>query len=370
MKVNNMEISLDAPNLGEVEKANLIHCVDSNFVSTMGPFVNEFEEKFAKYVDAPGAVSVQSGTAALHIALLELGIGPGDEVILPVLSFVASVNPILYVGATPRFVDVDPHTWNIDPKEVLKAITPKTKAILPVHLYGNPCDMDALIQISESKGIPLIEDATESLGATWNEKLTGTLSEYGCFSFNGNKVITTGGGGMVVTKTPEAAAHVKFIVNQARDTNRGYYHPELGYNYRMTNMEASMGLAQLQRLDGFLEQKQKFHSIYQEILGNISGLTIQKEYPSGLSNWWLVSITVNRPGFDMVKFQKDLRELGVPTRRVFMPMTEFPYLKQYATGKYPVAHSLYKQGLNLPGSTLNSEEAILKVAQIILNLLK
>jgi len=209
-----LKIELDAPNVGELEKRYLERCINAGFVSTYGPFVPEFEEKFAKYLGAKKAVSTQSGTSALRVSLYELGIKPGDEVIVPVLTFVATVNPVMYLGATPVFVDVDPNTWNIDPAEVRKVITPKTKAIIPVHLYGNPCEMDELVYISEKYGIPIVEDATESLGATFNGKYTGTFGKFGCFRFNGNKIITTGGG-MVVTDDEEAK-YIKFLVNQAK----------------------------------------------------------------------------------------------------------------------------------------------------------
>ena len=257
-----MKIELDSPNLGELEKKYLCECVDSSFVSTIGPFVTKFEEVFAKYLEVPRAVSVQSGTSALHIALIELGITSGDEVILPALTFVASANPIRYVGATPVFVDVDPVTWNVSPEKIEKSITKKTKAIMPVHLYGNPCDMDSIMNIAKKHDLFVIEDATESLGATYTGKYTGTIGDIGCYSFNGNKVITTGGGGMVVAKDAQRAEHIKFLVNQARDVSKGFYHTEVGYNMRMTNLEASLGLAQMERLHTFIEKKKSFNNIY------------------------------------------------------------------------------------------------------------
>ena len=278
-----MPLLLDAPNLGEREKAKLCECVDSTYVSTAGPFVPEFEERFAGYLGVPSAVAVQSGTAALHVALAEIGIGPGDEVIVPALSFVASVNPVLYAGATPVLVDVDPETWTLDMAKVRKALTPRTKAVIPVHIYGNPCDMDALLEICEQHSIAVVEDATESLGGTWRGKPTGTLGEFGCFSFNGNKLITTGGGGMVTARDAERAKRVKFLVNQSRDASKGYYHPELGYNYRMTNLEASLGLAQMERIDDFLQKKRTFARIYKEALDGLPGVALQKETPGGES---------------------------------------------------------------------------------------
>jgi len=364
-----MSIELDAPNLGELEKRYLLKCIDSGFVSTVGPFVPEFEEKFANYVGTKRAISVQSGTAAIHMALYELEIKPGDEVIVPVITFVATVNPIMYLGATPVFVDIDPDTWNIDPKEVEKAITKKTKAIIPVHLYGNPCDMDGLMYISKKYGIPIIEDATESLGATYDGRKTGTFGILNAFSFNGNKIITTGGGGMITTDDEEKANHIKFLVNQARDTSKGYYHPEIGFNYRMTNLEASLGLAQLERVDEFLEKKRKFATIYREHLEEIKEIEFQKEYEKGKSSWWLTSIKINAEK-SIPDIQEELGKMGIPTRRIFVPIVDFPPYKKYKTSDYKSAYEIYRKGLNLPSSTVNKYEDIRYVTEAIRNVIR
>jgi len=365
-----MEIFLDAPNLGNLEKEYILNCIDSTYVSTAGPFVPEFEEKFANYIGIKKAVSMQSGTAALHMALYELGIGPGDEVIVPVITFIATINPVMYVGATPVFVDVDPKTWNIDPEKVEQVITLKTRAIIPVHLYGNPCDMDALMDISNRYGIPMIEDATESLGATYKGRKTGTFGKFGCFSFNGNKVITTGGGGMITTDDEKAAEHIKFLVNQARDASKGYYHPEIGFNYRMTNLEASLGLAQLERLPEFLEKKKRFNKIYREILGDCEYIKFQEGYPETESSWWLTSVLIDHPEKNISLIQKELKEKGIPSRRIFVPIVEFPPYKRFRTGNYKNAYMIYERGLNLPSSTLNTEEMVKEVAEVILDVLK
>src|SRR5690554_5195800 len=212
-----MRIYLDDPNVGEREKKYLLQAVESNFLSTAGPFVPEFEKQFARYLQAGYCVATQSGTAALHMALYELGIKAGDEVIVPALTFVATVNPVRYVGATPVFVDVDSTTWNMDPEKIEETITPRTRAIIPVHLYGNPCNMEEIMKIAGKYGLFVIEDATESLGALYRGRMTGTIGHIGCFSFNGNKIITTGGGGMIAVKSKERAEHIRFLVNQARD---------------------------------------------------------------------------------------------------------------------------------------------------------
>jgi len=357
------KVYLDAPNLGNQEKKYLIEAIDTNYVSIVGPFVPKFEEKFAKFIGAKNAISVQSGTAAIHISLHELGIGRDDEVIVPSLTFVATINPILYVGAKPVIVDVNFETWNIDTKEIKKAITKKTKAIIPVHLYGNPCDMDNIIQLANEYNLFIIEDATESLCATYNAKQTGTFGHFGCFSFNGNKLITTGGGGMIVTSNSKKAAHIKFLVNQGRNDSHGYYHPEMGFNYRMTNIEAALGLAQLNRINQFLKKKRRFRKIYQQNLADIPYIKFQKEYNNTNGSWWLTCIKFDRD-IDIDNLRGKLKEKGLPTRRIFMPAFEMPYLKKYARS-CPNAYDIYMKGICLPSSTLNEEKNINKAAIII-----
>jgi perosamine synthetase len=362
-----MFLLLDAPNLGGAEKAKLMECVDSTYVSTAGPFVPEFEQRFARYLGTEDCVSVQSGTAALHIALAEAGVGPGDEVIVPALSFAASVNPVLYTGATPVLVDVDPETWTLDPGLTEAAVTPRTRAILPVHLYGNLCDMDKLGRIAEERGLVIIEDATESLGGTWKGKPSGTLGNFGCFSFNGNKLITTGGGGMVVARDRETLNHIRFLANQARDASKGYFHPEMGYNYRMTNLEAALGLAQMERIDLFLEKKRTFARIYREVLAGLPEVEFQKELPGAQSAWWLPSITVEN--IPVPELQEVLHPQGVPTRRIFSPIHSFPYLRQNAPFPCSNAERIYEMGLNLPASTVNDEESVRHAAVIVRDVL-
>lgn len=357
----NKKIELDAPNVGKLEKEYINNCIDSTFISTFGPFVPEFEEKFAQYIGAKRAVSTQSGTAALHMALYQLGIREGDEVIVPSLTFIATINPVLFVGAKPVIVDVDPITWNIDPQEIKKAITKKTKAIIPVHLYGSVCNIEEIIEIARENNLFVIEDATESLGATYKNRQTGTFGDFGCFSFNGNKLITTGGGGMIVSNNQKKAEHIKFLVNQARDTSKGYYHPEIGFNYRMTNIEASLGLAQLERIDKFLEKKRKFRKIYQEEFNDLSYIKFQEESDNASGSWWLTCIKINKNNIDIDNLKLKLKEKGIPIRRIFMPASEMPYLKEFSKS-CPNAYKIYDKGICLPSSTLNEEGDIRKVA--------
>lgn len=355
---------LDTPNLGKIEKKYLAETINKGFVSTFGPYVSQFEKKIAKFLRVKKAVSTQSGTAALHVALYELGIGPGDEVIVPALTFVATVSPVVHVGAKPVFVDVNRKTWNMDPEKIKKNITKRTKAIIPVHFYGNPCDMHSIMRIAKKHKIFVIEDATESLGAKYKRKHTGTIGDFGCLSFNGNKTITTGGGGMVTGKNTHKLEHIRFLVNQARDESHGYYYPEVGFNYRMTNLEAALGLAQLERLNGFLAKKRKFHAIYKKELSSLKEIRFQEEYENAESSWWFTALAFTGKT-NISLLQKKLREKNVYTRRVFMPVTEFPPYRKYKRGSYTNTYDIYNSGLCFPSSTLNSEKDIYYVCKIL-----
>jgi perosamine synthetase len=360
-------IFLDKPNLGPAEKRSLARAIDDGYVSTVGPFVGKFEEGFARVLGAPRAVATQSGTAALQMALHEAGIGAGHEVIVPVLTFVASVNPILHAGARPVFVDVDPTTWTMDPHETARAVTRRTRGIMPVHLFGNPCDMAPILELAQRKGLTVIEDATESLGAFYRGRATGTLGDFGCFSFNGNKVITTGGGGMIVGKKLSRLNHIKFLVNQGRDDREGFYHSEAGFNYRMTNLEASLGLAQVGRLPEFLAKKRRFLEIYQSALSDKSTVRFQVEPSGGKSSWWMTAIRWS--GGRMNVLRKALAKEGIPTRGLFTPVNRFPFLARYARRSFPVADRLFSEGVCLPSSTVNTARDVQRVASVLEKLL-
>lgn len=360
-------ILLDDPNLGKVESKYLLECVKTNFVSTAGPFVPEFENKFSEFLSLSKAVSLQSGTSALHLALIEAGITKGDEVIVPALTFVAPINAILYVNAKPVIVDVDINTWNIDPAEILKAITPKTKAIIPVHLYGNPCAMDEIKQIAKKHKLIVIEDSTESLGSKYDGQYTGTIGDFGCFSFNGNKLLTTGGGGMIVARNAKKLDHIKFLANQSRDNSKGYYHPEIGFNYRMTNLEAALGLAQLSRINEFIEKKNVFSKIYKKTIGNINSIKFQQQYPLSKAVLWLTCLSFTTQKGDIFTIAKKLKLAGIPTRRIFYPTNLLPYLKKYSK-KCKNSEQIYKTSLCLPSSTCNNESSISFVANKIMEI--
>lgn len=364
-----IRIPLDAPNIGELEKEYVMRALDSGYVSSVGPLVAEFEERFATYVGVRCAVATVNGTCALHLALRLLGIGPGDEVIVPALTFIATANPVIYVGATPVVVDVDPLTWNIDPEEVEKAITEQTRAIIPVHLYGNPADMQRLMEIARKYRLYVIEDATEALGATYNGQHVGTLGHIGVFSFNGNKVITTGGGGMLVTNDEDLAARARLLVNQGRSAGIvEYEHQEIGYNYRLTNLQAALGLAQLERLPDFLGVKRRNAALYRELLQDVSGVTWQRELAEATSNWWLFSVLIDPEKFgeDRHSVTGRLREAGIQVRPLFLPLTQQPPYKKFKFKDCPVAETLHARGLNLPSASFLTEKEVQETCQLLL----
>jgi len=363
---------LDDPNLGELEKSYLSRCIDSTFVSTFGPFVPEFEAAFARFLGAPGAVSVQSGTAGLHLALHELGLGPGDEVLVPALTFVASANPVSYTGARPVFVDVDAATWNMDPDAAELRVNERTRAIVIVHLYGRVCEMGRLAEIARRHNLCIIEDATEALGSRYKGRPAGTLGDLGVFSFNGNKLITTGGGGMVVGSDPQRLSHIRFLANQARREEAGYFHPEIGFNYRMTNLEASLGLAQMQRLHEFIESKNRIHGIYAEAFRDVGELQLQAPCEGADDVVWLNAVTIDtaHAGKGIPEIMETLKQRGIPTRRLFMPLVCFPpYFEGHREEAYPRAVRLYNEGLCLPSSTLNTAAGIRRAAEGLKGLL-
>jgi perosamine synthetase len=358
-------IFLDAPNLDKCEIKYLSKSINSSYVSTVGPYVTQFEKKIANFVKTKYAVATQSGTAALYMSLNEIGVKKGDEVIVPALTFIATANPILYCGAKPVIVDVDENTWNISPDAIIKAITSKTKAIIPVHLYGNPCDMYKINEIARKYKLYVIEDAAESLGATFNNKQTGSFGIMGCFSFNGNKILTTGGGGMIVTNSRRKANHIKYLINQARSHEDEFNHLEIGFNYRMTNLEASLGLAQFTKILKFIKKKLNIHNVYKNILSNNKTIKFQDENMNACSSWWINCIKINK---NVDYIINKLRKMNIESRRIFIPLNKIKYLKKYSTNCIN-ALDIYNNSICLPSSTTNTIYNIKKAANIINELL-
>lgn len=339
------KIPLYQPDLGGNEKRYVLECLDSTWISSKGDFISEFENQFARYSRTKHALGVCNGTLALHLALVTLGIGPGDEVIVPTLTYIAAVNAIAYTGATPVFVDSLRETWQIDPADVRRKITSRTKAIMAVHLYGQPCEMDALTQIAKEDHLFLVEDCAESFGAKYNDRLVGTFGDMAAFSFYGNKTITTGEGGMVVTNDDELAERARLFKGQGLAAEREYWHEVIGYNYRMTNICAAIGLAQLERADEFLSRKRKLAERYQQRLAQLP-IELHVEAPNTTHSYWMVSVLVTNPA-DRDRLRAHLRERGIETRPLFYPVHTMP---MYATQgpSFPIAEDLARRGINLP----------------------
>jgi perosamine synthetase len=332
------------PLIGEQEKHYVADAVASSWISSRGEYLERFEREFPAFVGAQHGVATCNGTVSLHLILEAMGIGAGDEVIVPTFTYVASVNAIAYTGATPVFVESDPEYWNLDPADVAAKITPRTKAIMVVHLYGHPADMDPLLALSEKHGIPLIEDAAEAHGAEYKGRRVGALGIAGSYSFFGNKIITTGEGGMVVCNDPVFAERCRHLRGQGVSATKTYWHDVIGFNYRMTNLAAAIGVAQLERVDEVLATKRRIAERYMANLADVEGVTLPPEMPWARNVFWMVSILVDPAHRDPLMAY--LKDNGVETRPFFYPAHTMP---MYAAGQsFPVAERLGASGINLP----------------------
>jgi perosamine synthetase len=322
-------IPVAEPMIGERELEYVTDAVKSGWVSSIGEYVTRFEEGIAAACGVQHAVATSNGTTALHLALLAHGIGPGDEVIVPSLTFIATANAVRYVGATPVFADSDADHWCIDPAAVERLITPRTKAIVPVHLYGHPADMDAIAAIARERGIIVIEDAAEALGATYRGRPSGSLGDSAVFSFYGNKLITTGEGGMLVTGDAALAERARLLRDHAMDPARRYWHDEIGYNFRLTNIQAAIGVAQIERMDEFLARKRAIAARYREGFADVAGIELQREMAWAGSSWWMSTVELAPAfGIDRDALARALAARGVDTRPVFLPVHILPPYRQ------------------------------------------
>ena len=316
---------VSSPDIGELEERYVAQAVRSGWVSSIGEYVDRFEAGFAQVCGSRHGIAVSNGTDAIFLALKALGVGPGDEVIVPALTFVAVPAVVLHVGAEPVLADIDPVYWGIDPAAVERAITPKTKAIVAVHLYGHPVDMDPILEVATPRGIPLIEDSAEAHTAKYRGRTVGSIGRMGCFSFYGNKVLTTGEGGVITTDDDALAERVRFIKDHAMDKVRRYFHPEAGFNCRMTNMQAALGCAQLERKDELLGKRERMLGWYQQELAGVQGLTLNPRMPWAEPVNWIVCAVLS-PELTPLReaLLSRLRELGVDTRPFFVPAHEMP----------------------------------------------
>lgn len=361
-------IPVCSPTIGEEELKNVTDCIKTNWISSKGKYVKEFEEKFSRYCNVKHGITTTSGTTALHLAVATLGISKGDEVIMPTLTNAATAFCVIYNGATPIFVDSEPITWNIDVSKIEEKITEKTKAIIPVHIYGHPVDMDPIMEIAEKHDLSVIEDAAEAHGAEYKGRKAGGLGDIGCFSFYANKIITTGEGGMLVTNNDEIAERARMLKDLAHSKEMRFLHKTVGYNYRMTNIQAAIGLAQLGKIEKFIDARRNNAKRYNSFLKDIEGITLPPEASWAKSVYWMYGILIEDDfGVSRGELLEKLKECGVETRTFFIPMHRQPVFAGMGLsgGTYPVADDLSRKGIYLPSSSSLTEEDINFVCQAI-----
>lgn len=377
MSKTRVVIPLAVPHLTGNLRRYLDECVETNYVSSVGPFVTRFEEEFARFVGSRYAVACVNGTAALHLAVRLLGVEPGDEVLVSTFTFVASVNALVYQRARPVLVDAERESWNLDPELVAgeirrgaKAGQRLPKAVEVVHILGHPANLEPILEVCEEFHIPLFEDAAEALGATYTQgrlagRQVGTVGKVGCFSFNGNKIITTGGGGMLTTDDEALARRAKHLTTQARLPGSEYWHDEVGYNYRLTNLAAAVGLSQLEQLPEFLRRKWEIADRYDRALGGIPGITLPPRAEWAKPSMWLYSILIDpqKAGVDRNRVLAAMTECGIEARPLWPPVHKMP---MYPEARYlggNVAETIFLQGVTLPcsvGLTVEEQDVVIE----------
>ena len=364
---------LSPPHMSGAELSIIKEAFESNWIAPLGPMVDAFELEFAETIGAKYALALSSGTAAIHLALILAGVKAEDEVLVSSLTFSASANPVVYLGGKPVFIDSEEKSWNIDPGLVAETIINKAKkgklpkAVVVVHLYGQPANLDPVLAICSEYNIPVIEDAAEALGATYRGRSVGTLGLFGVFSFNGNKIITTSGGGMLVSERKDLIDHARKLATQARDVAPHYEHSEIGFNYRMSNILAAIGRGQLKVLKERVEKRRYIFEKYKELLSDVPGISFQPEAPWGRSNRWLTCILVDEREFGATRedIRLALETEGIEARPVWKPMHMQPVFREckYVGGK--VSENIFRNGLCLPsGSALNDND-IERVVDVI-----
>lgn len=352
-------IPIAEPEIGEEELKNVIKAVKSGWVSSKGPFIEKFERSFSSYINVKHGVATSNGTAALHLALVALGIGKGDKVLVPSLTFVSVTNTVTYTGAEPIFVDSHPEYWCMDPSKIEEKIDSQTKAIMVVHLYGHPCDMDEIMRIAEYHKLHVIEDCAEAHGAEYKGEKVGSFGIISCFSFYGNKIITTGEGGMCLTNNEELANKMRILRDHGMNPDKKYWHEIIGFNYRMTNLQAALGVAQLKKIDFFINKKRQIAITYKKLLQDLPAVTPAPEMSWAKSVYWLYSVLVKKAHRD--KVIEHLERKGIESRPFFYPQHVLP---PYERGlKLPIAEELSARGLNLPSGSRLSKNQIQEIVE-------
>lgn len=369
MTETNEKIWLASPHMSDegYEMQYVQEAFDSNWIAPLGTNVNEFEKELASKVGADHAAALTSGTGAIHLALMAAGVGEGDIVLCPTLTFSATANPIIYVNAAPVFIDSDYETWNMDPNAIEAAFEKygdKIKAVLVVHLYGLSADMDKIMAICDKYDVPVIEDAAESLGTHYKGQHTGTFGEYGIFSFNGNKIITTSGGGMLVSNNEEKVKKVRFWSTQSRDQARHYQHSELGFNYRMSNVVAGIGRGQLRVLDQRVAKKKHIFEYYKRELENLDGISFMPVNDWDEPNYWLSCMTLNG-NIKPLDIMEKLEANHIESRPVWKPMHLQPYFEEYDFIGSNVSEKLFENGICLPSDTKMTDQDLERICGLI-----
>ena len=364
-------IPIAKPIFGKDELRYVNQCIRTGWISSQGKLVKRFEQKFAQYCKVKYGIATSNGTAALHLALLGLGIGPGDEVIVPDLTFIAPVNSVIYTGARPVLVDIDRNTFNIDVSQIEKNITKKTKAIIVVHLYGRPCLMDEILNIAKKYNLFIIEDCAESHGAEYKGRKVGSFGHISCFSFFANKIITTGEGGMCLTNNKRLAKKINILLNHGMSPKKRYWHNIVGFNYRLTNIQAGIGLAQLRKIDKFLKEREKIGKLYNNYLKDISGIEIPSFKKWEKPVYWLYSILIDKK-YNREKLIEKLKQKNIETRPFFYPVHKMPFYKKYIKKgqKFPIAEEISKRGISLPTFVNLTSSQIQYICNSIRKLLK
>jgi perosamine synthetase len=339
-----------APMLVGNEKAYVADCLESTWISSRGGYIERFEAAFAEFCGVRHAMTCSNGTVALHLALLALDVGPGDEVIVPTLTYVATANAVRYCGARPVFIDAEADTWNLDPSAIESKITPRTKGVIVVHLFGHPVDMAVIRSIADRHGLFVVEDAAQAHGAECRGRRVGSFGDVATFSFYGNKIITTGEGGMVLTNQSRIADRVRLLKSQGMDPQRRYWFPVIGYNYRMTNVAAAIGLGQLEKIAWHLDRRSEVAGWYREELRAVSGLKWQVEHSWARHVWWMFSVVLdNDVPVERDQVMAELRKREIETRPLVIPIHTLPPYREIAgPGIFPVAEGLAQQGISLP----------------------
>lgn len=366
-----MKIPVAQPKMIGNEVMYVEDCLATNWISSKGKYLDLFEKKFAQYINVEHALSTNNGTTALHLSLLAFGVDSGDEIIVPALTFVATANVVRYCGAKPVFVDVERDTWNIDPEDIQAKITPRTKGIIAVHLYGHPADMDPIMEIARCHGLFVIEDAAEAHGAEYKGRKVGSIGDIGVFSLYGNKIITTGEGGMITTNNKEIAAQIMLLKSQGMDPDRRYWHTVVGYNYRMTNVQAAIGLGQLENIDWHIENRLRVAKLYREHLSSVEALTLPVEKTWAKNVYWLFTVLLKNAPISRNEVMARLEAGGIETRPVFYPVHLLPpYADSDCPSSFPVTEQISRSGFNLPTHADLTAEDVAYICEQLVNFVK